>query len=111
MTAPYIFAAIALVVAGIGVGWALATRRSKKALMRDFMSQAATGSVASGGRPAKVAVRTMEMKCGCGSVSKFRDPVEPGYLPFPDGDSFACPNCGRVRKLNEINRLVRDARG
>lgn len=110
MTAPYLMVAIALVFAGIGVGWALATRRSKESLMKDFMSQAA-GAVASGGGPARVAVRTMEMKCSCGSVSKFRDPVEDGYLPFPDGDSFACPSCGRVRKMGEIKRMVRDARG
>jgi hypothetical protein len=109
VTGPYLFAAIAF-IAGIAVGWVLATARAK-ASTSDFTSPLMTGSAAGTGRSARVKARTMEMKCACGSLSKFRDPVEPGYLPFPDGDSIACPNCGRVTKLKEIRKLAGDAQG
>lgn len=49
--------------------------------------------------------RTMEIKCGCGSLLKFRDPMELGYQPYPSGDSITCPNCGKVMNLKELRKL------
>lgn len=58
-------------------------------------------------------VRTMELKCACGSHWKFRDSAgapTPGYEPYPSGDSFSCPKCGKVIDLNEIRKLEADAK-
>ena len=108
LTDSYLFALVAFLV-GIAVGWVLATARGK-GTTSDFTSAPGTASVAGTGRRT-VKARTMEMRCACGTVSKFHDPVLPGYQPFPDGDSVTCPNCGRVAKLNQIRQLERDAQG
>jgi hypothetical protein len=108
MTDPYLFALVAF-LAGIAVGWLLATSRGK-GVTSDFTSATATGSVGIG-RTRAVKARVMEMQCACGTVSKFRDPVEPGYQPFPDGDSITCSSCGRVTKLQQIRKVEKDALG
>jgi hypothetical protein len=107
MTDPYLLALIAF-IAGTAFGWLLATSRARGATT-DFTS--AAGSVAGVARARMVKARTMEMKCACGTVSRFRDPVEPGFQPFPDGDTIACSNCGRVTNLNQIRKMERDAGG
>ena len=104
----YLLAAIAF-LAGIVVGWLLATVRAR-ATMRDSAWSAGTDPAVGTRRPMTAKIRTMELKCACGALSKFRDPVEDGYLPFPSGDSVACPSCGRVLKLNEFRKLEKDAR-
>ena len=71
----------------------------------------ATGDRPEHRRPAvaKTKVRTIELKCKCGSVLKFRDPVEPGYQPYPLGDSFTCSGCGKAYDLREIRNLEKGA--
>jgi len=97
----YLLVAIAF-FAGIAVGWLLATVRVKGRL---HVSLAPPG--ASTSTPWIVTTKTqkMEIKCVCGSLMKFRDPVEPGYQPYPTGDSVTCPDCGRVKDLTEIRKL------
>jgi hypothetical protein len=100
----YLVAAIAF-FAGIAVGWLLATVRVKGRIQ---VSLAPPGT----GTPARLNITTktrkMEIKCGCGSLMKFRDPVEPGYQPYPTGGSVTCPDCGRTKDLTEIRKLERD---
>ena len=101
----YLFIAIAF-LAGIAVGWLLATVRVKG---RINVSLEPPGS--STGTQGLVTTKTsktrmMEIKCACGSLMKFRDPVEPGYQPYPTGDSVTCPNCGRSKDLTEIRKLA-----
>lgn len=96
-------------VAGIVVGWILANvTRTREAIQ---LSTLPPGTDASAGAPrlAMKKVRTMELKCKCGSVLKFRDPVEPGYEPYPSGDSFSCSGCGKVYDLGEIRKLEKSA--
>ncbi len=96
-------------VAGIVVGWMLANvTRTKETLQ---VSALPSGTDLSSGarRVAMTKVRTMELKCKCGSVLKFRDPVEPGYQPYPSGDSFSCSDCGKVYDLKEIRKLEKGA--
>jgi len=95
-------------VAGIFVGWVLANvTRTKETIL----SALPPGTDLSSGarRVAMTKVRTMELKCKCGSVLKFRDPVEPGYQPYPSGDSFSCSGCGKVYDLREIHKLEKGA--
>jgi hypothetical protein len=96
-------------VAGIVVGWMLANlTRSKQTIE---LSAPPPGTDLSTGvrRVAKTKIRTMELKCKCGAVLKFRDPVQPGYQPYPSGDSFSCSNCGKVFDLSQIRSLEKDA--
>jgi hypothetical protein len=95
-------------VAGIFVGWVLANvTRTKETIL----SVLPPGTDVSTGvsRVARTKVRIMELKCKCGSVLKFRDPVEPGYQPYPSGDSFSCSDCGKVYDLKEIRKLEKGA--
>lgn len=96
-------------VAGIIVGWMLANLR--RTTETSQLSAPPPGTDLSiGARPvAKTKVRTMELKCKCGSVLKFRDPVEPGYQPYPLGDSFTCSGCGKAYDLKEIRNLEKGA--
>jgi hypothetical protein len=107
MTDPYLLAVVAF-VAGTAFGWVLASARAKTS---DFTLPAEIASAAGAGRSRLAKARIMEIKCPCGSLLKFRDPVEPGYQPFPNDDSIACANCGRVMKLSEIRRPLKDAQG
>ncbi|MGA9720960.1 MAG: hypothetical protein WBQ86_00775 [Candidatus Binatus sp.] len=90
-------------VAGIFVGWVLANVTRTK---EEILSALPPGTdLSSGARK----VRIMELKCKCGSMLKFRDPVEPGYQPYPSGDSFSCSDCGKVYDLKEIRNLGKGA--
>ena len=90
-------------LAGIAIGWLLATYWTKAAT---YFSGVRAGAAAD--RPGTVKTYRMEIRCLCGSLLKFRDPVGPGYQPFPTGDSVTCPNCGRVKDLKEIRELQKD---
>ena len=105
-----LFLLIAIVfLAGIGVGWLLSTVRVKGrinvSLEPPGMSAGTQGFVTT--KLSKT--RKMEIKCACGSLMKFCDPVEPGYQPYPTGDSVTCPNCSRTKDLTEIRKLAGDA--
>jgi hypothetical protein len=96
-------------VAGIVVGWILANVTRAKVAIQLSTPPAGKDVGAGGLRVAMKKVRTMELKCKCGSVLKFRDPVEPGYQPYPSGDSFTCSGCGKVYDLGEIRKLEKGA--
>ena len=97
----YLLTAIVFFV-GIAVGWLLATFRVKgripTSLAPRWTSTAAQRLVA-------INTHKLEIKCVCGSLMKFRDPVAPGYQPYPTGESVTCPNCGRTNDLTEIRKL------
>ena len=89
------------VIAGVAIGWLLASIR-----MKGTMRLSATPSVPGISPQRTVAkTRTMELRCKCGSIMKFRDPVEDGYHPFPSGDSVACSSCGKVIDLEQFRKL------
>lgn len=94
----YLLAVIAF-LAGVAVGWLLATIRLKGTIDINALP------VGTGPSVGQRKTRTMEIKCGCGSLLKFRDPVELGYQPYPSGDSITCPNCGKVMNLKELRKL------
>ena len=98
----YLLAVITF-LAGIAVGWLLATIHRKG---RIDIPVPPVGIDSGAG---KRRTRTIEIKCGCGALLKFRDPAEPGYQPYPSSDSITCPNCGRVKNLKEIRKLEKDA--
>lgn len=95
-------------VAGIFLGWMLANvTRTKETILSALPpgTDLSTGA----GRVGMKKVRVMELKCKCGSMLKFRDPVEPGYEPYPSGDSFSCSSCGKVYDLRQIRKLEKGA--
>ncbi len=94
-------------VAGIFLGWVLANvNRTRETIL----SALPPGTdLSTGARAGMTKIRTMELKCECGSVLKFRDPVEPGYEPYPSGDSFSCSSCGKVYDLRQIRKLEKGA--
>ena len=94
-------------LAGLAAGWLIATVRVSGSARISFRSP---GNVT----PflATKATRTLELKCACGSLWKFRDtpgPLPPGFQPYPTGDSYSCPRCGKVTDLNEIRKLAANA--
>lgn len=106
-SSPYLLAAIAFFV-GVAVGWLLAVARAKG---RIDVSLALPGASTVTRRAVMIKRQTIEVKCPCGSLMKFRDPVAPGYQPYPTGDSVTCPSCGRTNDLTEIRKLEGDALG
>lgn len=105
-------------VAGMAVGWLLATTRSKGRVSGSMDVSSVPPGTATGIRTswsgealkATSKARTMELRCKCGSTWKFREPLELGFEPFPAGDTFSCRNCGHVTDLERVRKLVRDAR-
>jgi hypothetical protein len=94
-------------LAGLVAGWLIATLRVNGNLRFSFLPQGKA-------RPflATKTTRTLELKCACGSLWKFRDTpglLAPGFQPYPTGDSYSCPKCGKVTDLNEIRKLAGDA--
>lgn len=95
-------------VAGVVIGWILANVMRTKETILSALPGTDLGTGA-GLRIGKTKIRVMELKCKCGAMLKFRDPVAPGYEPYPTGDSFACSNCGKVYDLKEMRNLERGA--
>lgn len=93
-------------LAGVLIGWLLATYRIKATI---DVSADTAGTAR--GRRRRAKTYRMEIRCLCGSLLKFSDPVGPGYQPYPTGDSVTCPNCGRVKDLTEIRQLQKEALG
>lgn len=96
-------------VAGIVVGWILANVMRTKDTILAALPPGTDLTAGAGLRLGKTKVRIMELKCKCGSVLKFRDPVAPGYQPYPTGDSFTCPDCGKDYNLGEMRNLEKGA--
>ena len=113
---------VAVLVAGIAIGWLFSKVRFGGSIRVSTTLPGASPRTGIRTRwvveKRKQTSRTMELKCTCGSVWKFHDPAgpadamatsEPGSLPFPIGDSFSCPNCGRAIDLRPIHNLENDA--
>lgn len=63
--------------------------------------------------PVGANIGTLELTCGkCGKVSRVqanlgeRQPLEPGSIPFPADNKFACPGCGTVADLSDARRQL-----
>ena len=93
---------------GIVVGWILANAmRTRDTILAALPPGTDLGTGA--GRFGKTKIRVMELKCQCGTMLKFRDPVAPGFEPYPTGDSFTCSSCGKVYNLKEMRNLATGA--
>ena len=98
---------VGIFFAGLIVGWFIATLRVRGNIRFSFLPSGKVTPFL-----ATKTTRTLELKCDCGSTWKFRDtagPLAPGFQPYPTGDSYACPKCGKVTDLNEIRRLAGNA--
>lgn len=70
----------AVLIAGIAVGWLLAKFTGNRKTVH--LSSLPAGMGLETGTHRVTKTRTIELKCKCGSVLKFRDPVAPGYQPY-----------------------------
>jgi hypothetical protein len=98
---------LAILLAGCFVGWLLANVRITGALKISM----ARGEARTGKFEIRT-VRIMQLRCQCGAVWKFRDGAahsDPAYLPYPKGQSFTCPACGRAASLKVEHPLENDA--
>jgi len=89
---------------GCFVGWYLAVKLGRSAIKFAL-------SPARGEKPSLVTImtRTLELKCECGAVHKFREgaaSTEADFKPYPKGDSYICPICGRATDLKQIRELA-----
>ena len=82
-----------------------------------------SGSFRSGGQLADVsqvlldnakgasAAHFYQIKCKCGTTVKFRgahDSAPSDLPPFPDGDTYTCPNCGTAMDLRPVREALRN---
>jgi hypothetical protein len=95
--------------AGIVIGWILANVMRTRDTILSALPPGTDLGAGAGLRLGKTKVRIMELKCKCGTMLKFRDPVAPGYEPYPSGDSFSCSSCGKVYNLAEMRSLATGA--
>ena len=103
-------ALVGIFAAGFVTGWLAAKTRLRGSLGVSF-SPAETSQMGASFVKTKT-VRTLELKCQCGAVFKFREAgglLPSGFQPFPAGDSFTCPNCGKVTDLNQLRKIEQDA--
>jgi hypothetical protein len=60
-------------------------------------------------RVAKRVIRELKVKCKCGEMLRFRDPIDPAdpeCQPFPKDDSVPCPHCGNPLDLREAKQIA-----
>ena len=99
-------------IAGCALGWITALARLRS-----------SGSFRSGGQLADVsqvlldnakgasAAHFYQIKCKCGTTVKFRGAHDAGpsnLPPFPEGDTYTCPNCGTAMDLKPVKEMLRN---
>jgi hypothetical protein len=56
--------------------------------------------------------RILEVKCQCGAIYKFGEGAAAwsfDFKPFPKGDTFTCPTCGRNINIQDARNLAQQA--
>ena len=89
--------AVIFFLVGVAVGWLVGRFQAPGAASRSDISFVKSKTI-----------RTMNLKCQCGATFQFRETsghADPGSQPFPTGDSFTCPKCGKSIDLTEERRL------
>lgn len=104
---------LAVFLIGIAVGWVMAKTRVSGSLNVNISpadpSQAKPTTLSF---VKTTTTRTLALKCQCGAVWKFTEssgPQPPGTQPFPMGDSFVCPKCGKSMDLKAERQLEAEA--
>lgn len=118
-------AVVMIFLAGMIVGWFLATIRKKAVINmsgpanpvkqekeQELLSTLAAGaSKLYGIKTTTKTFRALNLKCECGNVAKFSDHpgLPPGTEPFPSGDTYTCPKCGKTQNLADLQHLIEEA--
>ena len=96
-------------VGGCFTGWVLASK--SKPSEYELMPSANEST-----RPSRtirrVRSKVLEVRCKCGATHKFAEgaaALGPDFKPFPQGDTFTCPDCGRDFNLQEARKLAEQA--
>ena len=93
---------------GMAVGWILARTRVSGSFSASLTPFTGAGPVST-----KVLRTTnLTLKCVCGNVQKFHyssGGSSPESAPFPSGDSYTCPKCGKALDLTELRKVAKEA--
>jgi hypothetical protein len=102
----------AIFLAGFAVG-VVAKARGGGAMRIGFSTgDFPQGTVPGGIKISKSLVRRLTLKCRCGAKWDFAEgsgALPPGTKPFPTGDAFECPSCGRSIDLKAERQAEAEA--
>ena len=105
--------AVVFLIFGFVMGWLFGRARVRGSLNVSILPPGATSGATSSFITSKT-VRTLTLKCLCGATWTFRETsghADPGSLPFPSGDSFTCPKCGKTLDLTQERKLEAELTG
>jgi hypothetical protein len=99
---------IGALLIGIAIGWLLAKMRVSGSFSASLTPSTGAGPVST----KFVRSTNLTLKCVCGDVQKFHYSSAgsaPESAPFPSGDSYTCPKCGKALDLTELRKVAREA--
>jgi hypothetical protein len=95
-------------LSGFALGWVVAKLPVGGTIKVRLSPNLAPGTVPGNINITKSVVRRLTLKCQCGANWDFAegsDALAPGTRPFPTGDTFECPSCGRSIDLKVERQL------
>jgi hypothetical protein len=105
--------AVIFFIMGFAAGWLFSRVRVKGAINVSVLPPGATSGLGSSLITSKtIRTRALNLKCQCGETWQFRETsghADAGSLPFPTGDSFTCPKCGKSIDLSQERKLEAEA--
>jgi hypothetical protein len=99
-------------LSGIAIGWIAAKAGVGGTINVGLSSQLPQGTMPGGITIANSMVRKLTLQCLCGAKWNFAEgsgALPLGNNPFPTGDSFECPSCGRSIDLKAERQLEAEA--
>lgn len=109
LTGPMVFL---IFLAGVAIGWIAAKMRGGTIDVQLSGQTLPPGSVPGGIKITKSVVRRLTLKRQCGAKWDFAEgsgALPAGTKPFPTGDTFECPSCGRSMDLKAERKLEAEA--
>jgi phage terminase large subunit GpA-like protein len=98
-------------IAGYALGWLSALARLRgSVIFRSGADLADPSQMLLDRAKAASATHFYQIKCKCGTTVKFRGAHDTGpsdLLPFPEGDTYTCPNCGTAMDLKPVREILR----
>jgi len=98
-------------IAGYALGWITALTRLRSSVNFKSAVDLANPSQMALGSAAASLTHFYQIKCKCGTTVKFRGANDSGpsdLPPFPDGDTYTCPNCGTAMDLKPVREVLRN---
>lgn len=100
---------LGIFLAGLAIGWIAGKTRVWGGINVQLSGQNLAPEMTPGGiKISKSVMRRLTLKCQCGSEWHFAEgsgTLPADAKPFPTGDTFECPNCGRGIDLKAERKL------